>query len=173
MKSNKKIDFNNMELKWKQAMKEILQNIGTEYPMNYYMNTYDELIRAHKKIYGDEHHDSHWFGMGFGTSRDQLNTYLLIKNHNMLAQLLMMQGERSEFEPLEKNKENWSPKEDFEEITEDKLPKEFKKDINLKYLNRCFINSEGIYRVEIKDEPIPKEMGVEGKRDYMLDYKAN
>lgn len=138
-------DLGRMELEWKQVMKEILQNVGREYPINYHMQTYDELVRAHKKIFG-ENHDSYWVGMGFGSSRDQLNTYLLIKNHNMLAQLLQGRNNnnivREEEFDNEVDKEKWIPKEDFKEIDKSELPNEFLENINEEYLENCFLKCE-------------------------------
>ncbi|MCK4730091.1 MAG: hypothetical protein KAT28_02125 [Candidatus Aenigmarchaeota archaeon] len=148
-------DFIDMQHKWKDAMRQILDRVGINSPYSNSMDIYSELIRAHKKIFGDEKHDSNWMGFGMGPSRAQLDTYLLIRIHGTLK-CLMERGTdleesfyQNENEIIETNQEKEIAKEDFKEIDMSELPDEFRKQIKEKYVKKCFVNSDGIYRVKI------------------------
>ena len=68
------------QLEWKKAMKNILNDVGEKGNYNA-MEIYNELQKAHKKIF-EEKHPVYW-ASGFSTN--QLNTYLLIRIFTMLV----------------------------------------------------------------------------------------
>lgn len=167
-------DLSDMEYKWKKATREILDRVGISSPYINSMDTYDNLIRAHKKIFGEKH-DSYWVGFGMGVSRSQLDTYLLIKIHGMLKCVVEKGIElkdnlsQNEDENIHEEQQEWIAKEDFEEIDLPQLPDEFRKQLDDKYAKKGFINSEGIYRVKIQNRPI-NPSGYEGTMDCLMDY---
>lgn len=176
MDEDKKIDLNELELLWKKEMRDILNKVGITYSYSDSMELYNELLHRHKEIFG-EYHDSLWAGFGMGNSRAQLDTYLLLKIHNMMK-CLMERGTNLKEDfyqkndiSLKPNHKEWVAKEDFKIIEFSQLPEEFRNQVNKKYVKRCFLNSEGIYRVEVKDEPIKN--GLNGTMDYLLDYNPN
>lgn len=82
MDEKSKLNWGKMEVQWKISMKKILDDaLCSEQRIHQQMDIYDELIRAHKKIYG-KYHDVMWLS---GDSRTDLNTYLLIRILCMLG----------------------------------------------------------------------------------------
>lgn len=64
------------------------------------------------------------------------------------------------------------PKEDFKEIKFEDLPIKFRKDLekDKKYITKSFVNSEGVWRVQIKNKPV-KVDGLQATVSNMFDYK--
>lgn len=68
------------EIEWKKTMNDILNSVGIEVDYKDAFTIYNKLVDVHKEIFGEDH-DKYWT---LGMSRDQLNTYLLIRIFSML-----------------------------------------------------------------------------------------